>query len=390
MTGTTSMTRTFFLLALGLSAAACGGGDKAAPADATTAANAAATAGYFTVPDAQRSHLEIAAARTVDEPTSIHTTGTVDWDNDQTTQAITQVNGPITRIMVDLGTRVKAGDPLLFVASPDIAAAVSTYRKAKNRLDQAQRTVDRNKTLLEHKAIAQRDFDDSQSDYNDAATDLQTAMQSLKILGVNDTDLKDAEAQTGAVRSELPMRSPIAGVVVQKLVFPGQVIQAGATQAFTISDISTVWVQAHVYDKDLSSISVGDAADVRSSAFPDVFHGRVASVGDLLDPATRTTLVRIVTANPRGVLKKDLFVDVSIAGPTRHKVLVVPTSAILYDEQNLPFVYVDAGQNRFMQRTISIGAQQGADTEITAGLKPDDHVVGQGSLFLQFANTIGK
>jgi cobalt-zinc-cadmium efflux system membrane fusion protein len=391
MKGTTGMTRTCILLTLGLSAAACGGAssDKAPPADAAASA-AADTQSYFTVPEAQRAHLGIATAHLTDLPSTIHTTGTVDWDNDHTTQAITQVNGPITRIVVDLGTHVKAGDPLLYVASPDIASAVSSYRKAKNRLDQAQRTLNRNKDLLDHKAIAQRDFDDSQADYNDAATDLQTSMQSLKILGVSDADLKDAEAQTGAVRAELPMRSPIDGVVVQKLVFPGQVIQAGVTQAFMISNISTVWVQAHVYDKDLSSITMGDAAEVRTSAIPDVFRGRVASVGELLDPATRTTLVRIVTANPRGALRKDLFVDVAIAGPTRHKVLVVPTTAVLYDEQNMPFVYIDAGQGRVEQRLVSLGTQPGSDTEITAGLKADDRVVGQGSLFLQFARSIGK
>jgi cobalt-zinc-cadmium efflux system membrane fusion protein len=383
------MTRALILVTLGLTVAAC---SRTASTDSATPQTpaAAATNGYFTVPEAQRSHLEIVAAHTADFQTTIRATGTVDWDNDHTTQAISQVNGPITRLMADLGTHVKAGDPLLYVASSDIATAVSAYRKAKNRLDQAQRTLDRNKDLLAHKAIAQRDLDDSQADYNDAATDLATSLQSLRILGVTDADLKDAESQTGAVRSELPMRSPIDGVVVQKLVFPGQVIQAATTQAFTISDISSVWVQAHVYDKDLSTIKVGDTAEIRTSAFPDVFHGRVTSVGDLLDPATRTTLVRIVTANPRGLLKKDLFVDVSIAGPSRRQVLIVPTTAILYDEQNLPFVYVDAGQGRFLQRIVSIGAQQGSDTEIVTGLKADERVVGQGSLFLQFANTIGK
>jgi cobalt-zinc-cadmium efflux system membrane fusion protein len=375
------------LLTAGLTASSCARGS----ADSTTAqAAAAAASAYFTVPEAQRSHLEIVAAHTAEFQTLIRTTGTVDWDNDHTTQAITQVNGPITRIVVDLGVHVKAGDPLLYVSSPDIATAVSTYRKAKNRLDLAQRTLNRNKDLLEHKAIAQRDLDDSQADYNDAATDLATALQALRILGVQDGELTDAASQTGAVRSELPMRSPIDGVVVQKLVFPGQVIQAGTTQAFTISNTSSVWVQAHLYEKDLKNVHVGDTAEVKNSAFSDVFHGRVASIGDLVDPATRTTLVRIVTANPGGLLKKDLFVDVTMTEPTRRQVLVVPTTAVLYDEQNFPFVYVDAGQGRFTQRIVSIGAQQGSDTEVTSGLKADERVVGQGSLFLQFANSIGK
>lgn len=379
------MRHTFILAALALTAAGC---TAPAPDPSTTAA--ASASGYFTVPDAQKSHVEIATARVTDVQGTLQLTGTVDWDGDHTTQAITQVNGPITRIVVDTGAHVKAGDPLLYVASPDISGAVSAYRKAKNRLDQAQRTLDRNKDLLAHKAIAQKELDDSQSDYNDAATDLQTTLQTLKILGVSDADVTADGAQTGAVRAELPMRAPISGTVVQKLVLPGQFIQAGTTLAFVISDVSSVWVQAHLYDKDLRAVHVGDAAEVREASYPDVFHGRVAYVGDLLDPATRTTLVRIVTANPSGLLKKDLFVDVTVHGPVRHDVLVVPTSAVLYDEQNLPFVYVDQGQGKFAQRQVTIGAQQGTDTEIAAGLKAGDQVIGQGSLFLQFANSIGK
>src|SRR5262249_23117576 len=153
----------------------------------------------------------------------------------------------------------------------------------------------RNKDLLEHKAIAQRDFEQVQADYNDADTDVETALQALKILGVTEKEAADAEQQSGTVRPELPMRSPIAGTIVQKLVNPGQVIQAGSTTAFVISNVSTVWVQAHVYEKDLRSVNVGDAAAVRSSVFPDVFPGHVGYVGSMLDPATRTTPVRIVT-----------------------------------------------------------------------------------------------
>jgi cobalt-zinc-cadmium efflux system membrane fusion protein len=379
------MRQTFILAALALTVAGC-----AAPAPDPSTTAAASTGGSFTVPEAQKSHVEIATARVTDVQGTLQLTGTVDWDGDHTTQAITQVNGPITRIVVDTGAHVKAGDPLLYVASPDISGAVSAYRKAKNRLDQAQRTLDRNKDLLAHKAIAQKDLDDSQSDFNDAATDLQTALQTLKILGVSDADVAADGTQTGAVQAELPMRAPISGTVVQKLVLPGQFIQAGTTLAFVISDVSSVWVQAHLYDKDLRAVHVGDAAEVREASYPDVFHGRVAYVGDLLDPATRTTLVRIVTANPSGLLKKDLFVDVTVHGPVRHDVLVVPTSAVLYDEQNLPFVYVDQGQGKFAQRQVTLGAQQGTDTEITSGLKAGDQVIGQGSLFLQFANSIGK
>jgi cobalt-zinc-cadmium efflux system membrane fusion protein len=374
----TSMTAVLLTIWAGLMFVAC---NSAAPHP--TAVDRAG----FTVPADQLSHLQTTKVRKVTWPTTVRTTGTVDWDNDHTSQAITQVSGPITRIVVDAGTRVKAGDPLLYVASPDITGAISAYRKAKNRLSLAERTLNRTRDLLAHKAAAQRDLETAEADFNDAGTDLETALQALKILGVSQQDLQDEERQNVAIRSDLPMRAPLSGTVVQKLVLPGQVIQAGTTVAFVISDISTVWVQGHVYDRDLSTVHLGDKVEERNASFPETFNGVVANIGDLVDPATRTTPVRIVTANPRGLLKKDLFVDVVIHDTTKQDALVVPTAAVLYDENNFPFVYVQAAPGKFSQRGVKAGAQQGDDIQILDGLKEGDVVVSQGSVFLQFANT---
>jgi membrane fusion protein, heavy metal efflux system len=386
-------------LTLAVTLAACGGssppgavGSAAAATSAATPAPAATDPGgtaptYFTVSADQLAHLKIAPVDKATWAATVRTTGTVDWDNDHTTQAITQVSGPISRIVADTGTRVKAGDPLLYVATADISNAVSSYRKAKNRFDLAQHSLDRNKDLFEHKALAQRDLESAQADYNDAATDLQTSLQALKVLGVAQPEITEAEKQNVAIKPELVMRAPLAGIVVQKMVLPGQFIQAGTTAAFVISNTSTVWVQGHVYDKDLSSVHVGDKVDERNSSFPDTFHGVISYIGDMLDPATRTTPVRIVTQNPNGLLKKDLFVDIVIHDKTTKDVLVVPTAAVLYDEQNFPFVYAQAAPGKFAQRLVKLGGQQGDETEIVSGLKAGDLVVSQGSVFLQFANT---
>lgn len=375
----------------------CGGGSPAQPPPAyggtappaSAAAPPAASTGaaYFTVPQDQLAHLEIQPARVMPFETVVRTTGTVDWDNDHTSQAITQVSGPITRILVDTGTVVKEGEPLLYVASPDVATAFSTFRKAQNRLSLAKQNLDRASDLLQHKAIAQSAFEGTQADYNDAATDLETARQALIIFGVSPADIQEAEKQNTPIRPELPMRSPITGSIVQKLVNPGMLIQAGTTTAFVISNVSTVWVQAHLYEKDLRNVRVGDPTDVRSASFTDVFKGRVTYIGSMLDPATRTTPVRVVTANPKGFLKKDQFVDVVIHDKSTHDALVVPTSAVLYDEENLPFVYVQVEPGKFAQRQITMGAQQTDVTEVTSGVKAGDQVVSQGSLFLQFANS---
>jgi membrane fusion protein, heavy metal efflux system len=380
------MRTALLVVGLGLTLAGCGG-DRRDAASAAQDGDAKNAAGYFKVPEQQLSHLQLVPASRTTWTTVFRTTGTVDWDNDRTTQAITQVSGPITRILVDTGARVKRGDVLLYVSSPDMANAISAYRKAKNRLDLAQRNLNRNKDLLEHEAISQRDFESVQADYNDAATDVQTALQSLKVLDVSAQDLADAETQNVAIHPELAMRAPISGTVVQKLVLPGQVIQAGSTAAFVISDVSTLWVQGHIYEKDLRSIHKGDTVELRNASFPTVFHGTVSYIGDMIDPATRTTPVRIVTPNTDGLLKKDLFLDITVKDKGEREALVVPTSAVLYDEQNFPFVYVQMQPGQFAQRQVTIGTQQQDQVEIVNGLKPGEQVVAQGSLFLQFANS---
>jgi membrane fusion protein, heavy metal efflux system len=377
------------VVALALPMVGCGGSSTGA-ATATPADGPATKAGFFVVPEAQLAHVQVEPVTKASWTTTLRTTGTVDWDNDQTSQAITQVGGRVTRIAVDTGANVKAGDPLLYVASPDLTSAVSTYRKAKNRMDLAQRTLDRNKDLLEHKAIAARDLESTQADYNDAATDVQNALQDLKIFDVDQGDLDAAEHQNVPIQPELAMRAPISGTVVQKSVLPGQIIQAGATAAFVISNTSTVWVQGRIYEKDVPLVHVGDVVEARNAAWPQTFRGVVTEIDRLVDPATRTVLVRIVTPNTGGLLKKDQFLDIELHDRVRRDVLAVPVAAVLYDDQNLPFVYVETGKGTFAQRLVRIGSQQGDQMEIVDGLKAIERVVSQGSLFLQFANSVGR
>ncbi len=374
-------------------AAAAGATSCAAPGTGVRAAAEdyqASQPALFSVPQDQLAHLQIRPAAKVSWSISVHTTGTVDWDADHTTQAITQVTGPITRILADAGSFVGVNDPLLYVSSPDVTNAIAAYRKARNRIDFETHALDRSKDLLDHRAIAQKDFESVQADYNDASTDLQNSLQALRIFGITAKEIDEAERQGVAINPELAVRSPIKGMVVQKLVFPGQLIQAGTTTCFLISDVTTVWVQGHIYEKDLTSIRLGDPVEVTHSSIPGLFHGVVANIGAMVDPATRTTPVRIVTANPKGLLKKDLFVNAVVHTRTERNVLAIPTSAVLYDADNMPFVYVQTDGGKFAQRQIATGTQQDDEFEILSGLKEGEKVVSEGAVFLQFANTYQK
>lgn len=341
----------------------------------------------LTVPRAQLPQLRLMPVEAATWTAEIQATGTVDWDADHTTQAITQVSGPISRIVVDLGRRVAAGDPLLYVSSPDLANAISGYRKAANRLDLAKRTLDRDADLLAHHVIAPKDLESAQADYNDASTDAQNSLQALQIFGITAREIDEAQRQNVPIRSELAVRSPIGGIVVQKLVLPGQLVQAGTTTCFLVSDTSTVWVQGHLHDGDLGSVKVGDPVDVREQGAPAPLRGRVSYIGAMLDPATRTTPVRIVTANPAGVLKKDQFVDLVVHTSSRREVLTVPTSAVLYTGENLPIVYRQVTPGRFARTPIQVGAQRDGRFEVLSGLRAGDTIVAEGGVFLQFAET---
>ena len=151
-------------------------------------------------------HLRVVTVGTRVWQTTVVTTGTVDWDADHTTQAITQVNGPISRILVDTGARVKEGDPLLYVSSPDVANAISAYRKARNREAFNKRIVDRMNILLDRGAVAVKDVESSEADYNDARTDVQNSLQALRIFGITQQAIDQAEKQGTAISTELAVR----------------------------------------------------------------------------------------------------------------------------------------------------------------------------------------
>lgn len=374
------------VLLAGLSQSACG---KLAKVESKAADQAGPEQpGLLTLAADQLAHVHIVPVRKSNLPVAVQTTGTVDWDADHTTQAITQVNGPISRIQVDLGSKVRAGDPLLYVSSPDVANAISGYRKARNREELTFRVMQREKELLERGAAAYKDYESSQSDYNDAATDVQNGLQALKIFGITKQEIDQAEQQGKAISPELAVRAPISGEVVQKLVSPGQLIQAGTTVCFMLSDTSKVWVQGHVFDRDLPVVRVGDEVEETNPAIGRTFHGTVSYVGAFVDPATRTTPVRVVTGNPQEILKKDMFLNAVIHTGTRRNILTVPVSAVLRDAQNQPMVMVQVAPGRFAQRPVGIGMQQDGLVEILSGVQEGENVVSEGSLFLQFASAI--
>lgn len=377
------------LLSLGalfLSLAGCGArtplATEAAPSEQTKAAGEKPTAELFSVPPEQRSHIQVVAAEAAPLRRVLRLTGTVAYNNFQTTSVITQVGGHVSRIMVYPGDEVRAGQVMLYAESADYALLRSGYLKARDAAALAEKIYARASDLFAHHANAEADLQAAETARNQAQADLQAAAQGLRVVGVTDLDslLKGPESP------EIPVIAPIAGQVIERLVGPGQVLQAATTQVFTISNLTTVWVLANVYEHDLGFVHVGDAVSIQTDAYPTVFRGRISYISPALDPATRTLPVRIETSNPEKRLKKDMYVTAIVAAGTMARALSVPDAAVLRSPENQPFVYVAAGENQFAQRQVSIGDSQDGKTQVTDGLKEGERVVSDGSLFLQFAN----
>ncbi|MGE5231685.1 MAG: efflux RND transporter periplasmic adaptor subunit [Deltaproteobacteria bacterium] len=341
-----------------------------------------------TVTTAQRARLELAPVEARSFRPATEVTGTVAFNGDISTQVLAPISGPVARILVEPGARVRRGQALAVVASPDYAAAVATYRKAEATAANLQRIADLDAQLFQNDGLARRDLEQAQTDAATAAADQEAALEQLRALGVDSVGIEAIKGHRPAAGPQGVVRAPIAGRVVERLITPGQLLQAGATPCFTIADLSSVWVMAHVFEAQLPDVAEGDSAAVTlTDDTSRVYRGRVTYVGALVNPDTRATDVRVLTQNPREGLKRDMFVRVTIRSRRERTGLLVPASAVLRDAQNLPFVFAAAPGGRFVRRPVQLGGHVGPDVEVAGGVAAGDTVITQGGLFLQFAES---
>jgi cobalt-zinc-cadmium efflux system membrane fusion protein len=348
---------------------------------------AAVTASNVALTPAQRQNIHLYTVAPSKFHRTIETTGVVDFDNDQATAVLAPFSGPVTRVLVSLGDHVKPGEPLAAVDSPDFAAAIGSYRKALASARTARRLADLDKDLYEHRGVAQREAEQAQTDAANAEADRDAALQALVSLKVPSQTINDIQEGRPTARPEGLIRSPIAGIVAEKLITPGQLLQAGTTPCFTVANLSRVWVMAQIFGPDLASVSVGDSARVVTGVGANEFTGTVDNIAALVDPDTRSVVTRVVVENPGDFLKKQMYVRVLIQASRESAGLLIPNSAILRDDENLPFVYVAASEGGFARQRVTLGFRTGDQQEIATGLEAGNQVVVEGGLFLQFMQT---
>ena len=338
--------------------------------DNATAANAVAN---VKLTKAQRAHIQLYTVVPVGYREKIEAPGTVDFDNNRTTAVVSPFTGPVTRIFVALGQPVASGQALASVASADVANAVAAYRKAAVAAANARRVAAADRDLAAHNGISERESAQAQTDAASAEADRVAAAQALASMG----------AGPGSGLSGI-IHAPVSGIVVEKQVTPGQLLQAGSSAAFTVANLTQVWVMAQIASNDLARVNVGDAATIDPGNGTGPFHGTVQNISASVDPDTRAVVARIVAPNPGGLLKKQMYVDVSIESGRVATGLLVPTPAVLRDDQNLPFVYVAMPDGSFARRHVALGYHDSQNYDVTNGIQAGDRVVTDGALFLQF------
>jgi cobalt-zinc-cadmium efflux system membrane fusion protein len=315
---------------------------------------------------------------------TLETTAAVDFDNDQATSVLAPFSGPVSRLLVSQGDDVSKGQPLAIVDSPDFATALSAYQKALATARTNRRLADLDADLVKHNGVSQREYEQAQTDATNAEADRDAALRALVSLNVPPEAIQAIREGRPVSRLEGVIRSPVAGTVVEKLITPGELLEAGTTPCFTVANLSRVWVMARLFGSDLSQVSVGDPAEVLTGIDAHTFPGRVDKISALVDPDTRAVTVRVVVENPQHALRKQMYVRVLIHSRDESSGLLIPVSAVLRDDENLPFVYLAESDGSFARRHITLGSQIADRYEIPAGLHAGDQVVITGGLFVQF------
>jgi cobalt-zinc-cadmium efflux system membrane fusion protein len=293
-------------------------------------------------------------------------TGVVSPDVSRNVPVISLASGRVVAIHARLGDIVKQGQLLLTVRSDDVANGFAEYRKAIADELLARKQLQRAKDLFEHGAISMSDLENVQNTEEKAKVDIETMAEHLRLLG------NDPEKPNGVV----DIVAPVSGVITDQQVTNAAGMQGlGSTPAFTISDLSSVWIVCDVYENDLATVRLGDAADVRLAAYPDrVLAGRVSNIGAILDPQIRTAKVRIEVRNP-GLLRLGMFVTATFSGQKTEVRTAVPSTAILHIHDR-DYVYVPAPGNKFQRIEVTSGDALATQLqEVRGGIQPGQQVV---------------
>lgn len=333
---------------------------------------------------------QILGARLVTEPAAkrnlaLHlvTAGRVAFDEARVAHVFSSVSGRVTRVLAAFGQRVGKGEALAVIESPDLGSARSDWIKARADLVAAEHEHERQKSLFEHRAAAERDLEAAQDNATKAKAEVERAELRLRMLHAS-----EGESAT----QEFSLRSPIAGEIINRNATPGLEVQGMLSSAnvvqelFTVGDIERVWVWGDLYERDLGKVRRGQRVEITSVAYPGrAIAGVVDFVANALDAQTHTAKIRCAVSNADYALKPEMYVTLSVE-LGRRECLVLPRSAVVKAGERHTVVVADGktsdGRTRFIQRPVELGDADDGSVSITSGLAVGERVVVSGSILL--------
>jgi cobalt-zinc-cadmium efflux system membrane fusion protein len=320
-----------------------------------------------------RKRLEISAARAEEVSAQLVLPAIVESDPARTAAVLTPLGGRVLELKVALGDRVRRGQVLAVIDSPDLGQAVEDYDKASDTLQLTHKNLTRQEEQFKLGTVSTRDLDQARSDNTQADADYARAQARLRTLGIA-TDVPRHSTL-------LSVQSPVSGSVTALNVATGNMVNDPTQPIMTVADLSTVWVTASVPEKDLPGVAKGQDAQVALSAYPGtVLQGKVLFVSDVLDSDTRRDKLRIAFANPETRLKPNMFATVTLLGPKQSRV-VLPTSALLMNNDRTT-VFIATAPWTFERRAISARLEEGTTVALDSGVQPGEQVVIRGGILL--------
>ncbi len=323
--------------------------------------------------------IKVIALKAESLPDTIRATANIAHNQDRSFHVTPRVRGRVVEVYASIGSAVSVGSSLALLDSTELGEARAEHAKAVALLDLAKSNVERERRLFEQKISPQKDLLAAQAEERRGEVEVRMLHEKLRLYGLSDGEINGSNAAP----SRYMVRAPGPGVVLEKEITLGEVIEAGK-KVFTISDLSTVWVLLNIYEKDLAKVTRGTSVKIQTESYPgEIFAGKVAYIGDVVDPQNRTVSLRVEVPNPSRRLKPGMFATAEVvASGTVAKAIVIPSSAIQKIERK-PVAFVWQSDGSFAKKELQLGKEMSGRVEVKSGLTDGEQVVVEGSFTLK-------
>jgi len=327
--------------------------------------------------------LKIEPAMTAEFQSMAFAYGAVDFNENLQVPVFSNYQGRILQAYAEVGDPVRIGQPLFTVNSPDLASAESTLLSARAVFDLSSKVLKRARELIETRAISVKELEQNISDQTAAEAALKSARLAVRVFGKSDAEIAQIENQR-KIDATLVIASPVDGQVITRNAQPGLLVQPGTTPApFMVADVSKKWLVINASEAESTRLRVGQAVEVRVPALAqESFVAKIRVIGSVVDPTTRTVMVRTEVSDPKQVLRSGMYATYTILGEDRVKSVAVPLDALVREGDGTMSVWVVTGERRMVRRTVKTGIRTSRLAQITEGLQEGELIASTGAIFL--------